>query len=255
MLKESPHARRNGPRYGILGGTFDPPHFAHLFIAQEALVRLGLDRVYFVPAGEPPHKVGRQISDASHRLAMLERAIAGNPGFAISTIELGRPGPSYTVDTLAQLRAEWGPQSELAFILGWDMLLDLPRWHQPQQVVRALDWVVAIHRPGYDAEWSDDEALMSALPGLSSKLIRLPIPQLGISATGLRSRVASSLPIRYLVPDSVAEYIAEHGLYREAAGPLADAPAPRHGDARGRTSSASAHLTYDRHAPDQEVRL
>ena len=255
MLKGSPHSRRTGPRFGILGGTFDPPHFAHLFIAQEALARLGLDRVYFVPAGEPPHKMGRQISDSSHRLAMLERAIAGNAGFAITTIELGRPGPSYTVDTLAQLRAEWGPQSELAFILGWDMLLDLPHWHQPRQIVRALDWVVAIHRPGYDAEWSDDEAIMSALPGLSAKLIRLPIPQLGISATDLRSRVASSLPIRYLVPDSVADYIAEHGLYRGVAGTSADAPAARHVDARGRTSSASVHLPHDRHAPDQEVRL
>ena len=116
-----------GPRYGILGGTFDPPHLGHLVIAQEAFVRLNLDRVWFLPAGEPPHKARRTISPAADRLAMVERAIAADERFAVSTVELERPGPSYTVDTLRELRALWGPNAWMVLILGWDMLEYLPK--------------------------------------------------------------------------------------------------------------------------------
>src|SRR5215831_13828457 len=115
-------------RYGILGGTFDPPHVGHLILAQEAYVRLGLDRVWFVPTGISPHKLGHPVTSAIHRVAMLERALADDTRFALLTLEIERPGPSFTVDTVRQLRTLWGLEVEFALILGWDMLLYLPQW-------------------------------------------------------------------------------------------------------------------------------
>jgi nicotinate-nucleotide adenylyltransferase len=208
-----------GPRYGILGGTFDPPHLAHLALAQEAVVRLGLDTVFFVPAGQPPHKVGRLISPASQRRAMVERAIEDNSRFVLSTVELDHPGPSYTVDTLRRLRELAGPAAELHLILGWDMLVDLPHWHDPVGVVAEATRLVVAHRPGAEASPDADvlHEVALILPALPAKVVLLAAPQLNISASMLRQRVASSLPIRYLVPDAVARYVAEHGLYRSAA--------------------------------------
>jgi nicotinate-nucleotide adenylyltransferase len=135
------------------------------------------------------------------------------------------------------------------------MLLDLPHWRQPQQVVEAVDRIVAFHRPGYDAAAPQDADPIEALPGLRAKLIKLPVPQLGISATELRARVAASLPIRYLVPDAVAEYVAEHGLYR-AGGPLmADAPSGREvGDGDLPMAPPGARVAHNVHVPDQEIR-
>jgi nicotinate-nucleotide adenylyltransferase len=203
-----------GPRYGIFGGTFDPPHLAHLIVAQEAFARLELDRVYFVPTGQPPHKRGHAISSAADRRAMVERAIDADPRFALSTIELDRAGPSYTVETLRRLRAAWGPLVALDLIVGWDMLLDLPHWYDPAGVVAAASHVVAVHRPGSDPDPNQIDRVRVALPELPTKLIVLPVPQLAISASEVRARVASSLPIRYYVPDSVAQYIADRGIYR-----------------------------------------
>jgi nicotinate-nucleotide adenylyltransferase len=215
----------SGPRYGILGGTFDPPHLAHLVVAQDVVTRLGLDRVYFVPAGYPPHKTGYAVSTPGDRRAMVERAIAADARFALSAVDLDRPGPSYTVETLRRLRAAWGPTAALHFIVGGDTLLDLPDWYDPAGVVREATYIVAVHRPGYDPDPHQLEALAAALPELPAKLILVPVPQLDISASALRERVASSLPIRYLVPDSVVQYIAEHGLYRRAATPPGARPA------------------------------
>ncbi len=203
-----------GPRYGILGGTFDPPHLAHLIVAQEAFARLELDRVYFVPTGQSPHKQGHIISSAADRRAMVERAIATNPRFALSSVELDREGPSYTVETLRRLRAAWGPLAALYLIVGWDMLLDLPDWYDPAGVVAEATHLVAVHRPGSDPDPDQIDRVRAALPELPPKLIVLPVPQLAISASELRMRVASSLPVRYYVPDSVAQYIADRGLYR-----------------------------------------
>jgi nicotinate-nucleotide adenylyltransferase len=237
-------------RYGVLGGTFDPPHVAHLVIAQEAVAAVGLDRIYFVPAGQPPHKLGRRISAPEHRLAMLQRAIAGNARFVASTTELDRPGPSYTVDTLHLLRAEWGQDPELHFILGWDMLLDLPHWRDPAGIVSAATRLIALHRPGYDSDGAPLAHVMELLPELAPKLIRLAVPQLDISATVLRTRVASSLPIRYLVPDTVVEYILEHGLYHIPDAGLALPSARVHEDTPRQHPSAEAAPPRQR---DEEV--
>lgn len=203
-----------GPRYGILGGTFDPPHLGHLVVAQEVYARMGLDRVWFVPAGQPPHKAQRTISPAADRLAMVERAIASDDRFAVSTIELERSGPSYTVDTLRELRALWGDDAWMVLILGWDMLEYLPKWHDAEGVIARADQIAAVHRPGFVADDSDIARLEAQFPGLRAKLALLPGPQLAISGTELRARVAQLLPVRYLTPDAVASYIEMQLLYR-----------------------------------------
>ncbi|HEY7984679.1 MAG TPA: nicotinate-nucleotide adenylyltransferase, partial [Ktedonobacterales bacterium] len=148
------------------------------------------------------------------RAAMVLRAIADAPGFALSRVDADRPGPSYTVETLRRLRAEYGPRATLDLIVGGDMLDDLPHWHDAAGVVAGADHIVAAHRPGYVADAARLRALHAALPGLAGKLVMLPVTQMEISASAIRERVASSLPIRYLVPDGVIAYIAAHGLYR-----------------------------------------
>jgi nicotinate-nucleotide adenylyltransferase len=204
-------------RYGILGGTFDPPHIGHLILAQEAHVRLGLDRVWFVPTGVSPHKLGHPVTPAIHRVAMLQRALADDDRFALLTLEIERPGPSYTVDTLRELRTQWGPGVEIALILGWDMLLYLPHWRDPAGVVASVDNISAVHRPGADSRDALDD-VFERLPDLLGKLRTLSFPQLDISSTEIRERVAQGLPVRYLVSDVVSEYISAQGLYSRDSG-------------------------------------
>lgn len=204
-----------GPRYGILGGTFDPPHLGHLVVGQEVYARMGLDRIWFLPAGEPPHKTGKIISPAADRLAMVERAIATDDRFAVCTVELERPGPSYTVDTLRELRTLWGPDTWIVLILGWDMLEYLPKWHDAPGVISSTDQIAAVHRPGFTADPDDLDRLEAQLPGLRKKVVLVPVPQLDISGTDIRARVAQMLPVRYLLPDAVESYITRRKLYRE----------------------------------------
>jgi nicotinate-nucleotide adenylyltransferase len=211
---------RTGGKYGILGGTFDPPHFGHLALAQEAVARLDLDCVWFLPAVDPPHKRGRALSAASDRAAMVELAIAGNPRFGLDRTDLDRPGPSYTVDTLDILRGRWGPGVWMGFVIGWDMLLYLPQWHDPAGVLSRLDALVVARRPGVAGgagEADEEDALArleETLPGLRARLTLLDAPQLELSSTELRERVALGLPVRYLTPDPVCAYISSRGLYR-----------------------------------------
>lgn len=215
MTQSSSSANR---RIGVFGGTFDPPHFGHLAIAQEAFCRLALERVLFVPAGQPPHKPGRPISPAHDRVAMLERAIAGNPAFEMRLTDVNRAGPSYTADMLALLHRELGPACDLYFIVGMDSLHDFPTWREPARILR-LARLAAVSRPGYTADLA---TLERAIPGASDRVIVLEGPGLDISASELQRRVRVGLPIRYLVPDAVAEYVAEHRLYLD----LPDTPAP-----------------------------
>ncbi len=205
-------------RIGVFGGTFDPIHLAHLVMAQEALTRLHLDRVLFVPTGYPPHKPQQAISPAEQRRAMVERAIADDARFTISTVELDRPGPSYTVDTLAELRATWKGPVDLFLILGGDMAHDLPQWHEPAGIVRQVAGIIAIQRPGFAFTSDVLDRLERQVAGLSTRLLPIDAPQLAISATLIRRRVAHYLPIRYLVPDAVADYIEAQGLYRQSEG-------------------------------------
>lgn len=199
-------------RIGILGGTFDPIHYGHLAIAEEARVTLGLDRVLIVPVGRQPLKHGAHVATPHQRLAMARLACESNAHFEVSPIEVEREGLSYTVTTLEILHA--AGLGELHFILGADSLADLHRWYDAPRIIR-LARIVAVARPGYSP---DIEPLEARLPGLRAALITIEGPQLEISSSELRRRVAAGRPIRYMTPDPVVEYIDRHGLYRSRDG-------------------------------------
>jgi len=196
---------------GVFGGTFDPIHIGHLLIAEEARLRLGLSQVIFVPAGEPWLKEHRIISSGEHRLEMIRLAIASNPFFRASTVDLERPGPSYTVDTLTDLRRELGEEANFYFILGLDALVEFSTWREPERIVQVCH-LVAARRP--EARDLDLESLERSVPGISHRVIILDNPLFDISSSEIRERVAKGLPITDLVPDAVARYIRERGLYK-----------------------------------------
>ncbi len=197
-------------KIGIIGGTFDPIHYGHLIIAEEARVKVGLVKVIFIPAGTPPHKLRRPYSPAHHRYRMVELAIASNPYFEASPIEVNRPGPSYSVDTVSMLREEMGSGVELYFIMGVDSLAGILTWHKPEEFIK-LCKIVAVNRPGYGV---DIDALDNVLPGIKKQVIFIKAPEIGISSTEIQERVREGLPIKYLVPPEVERYIYEHNLYR-----------------------------------------
>ncbi len=201
----------NEMKIGFLGGTFDPIHSGHLVVAEEVRTRLELALVLFVPAGQPWLKANNAISAAEHRLQMVRLAIAGKPYLELSTLELEREGPTYSVDTLRALKKKGSSNDELFFILGWDNLLDLPRWHQPVKLI-SLCRLVAVPRVGCPVP--DLAKLENEIPGVSSRVILLDKPEIDISASVIRERVRRGLSIGSLVPEAVAEYISEHGLYR-----------------------------------------
>ena len=196
---------------GVLGGTFDPIHNGHIVVAEEARARLDLAEVLFVPAGQPWLKEDSPILAAEHRIHMVRLAIADKPFFKLATIEIDRPGPSYTVDTITELQAQLGAGDELFFILGWDNLAQLPRWREPSRLIKMCR-LVAVPRPGYPLP--DLNALESVIPGLSQRLVILDKPEMDIGATEIRERVVQGLSIGHLVPGPVEEYIRQHRLYR-----------------------------------------
>ena len=195
-------------RIGVFGGTFDPPHVGHLIVAAELGHALDLDRVLFVPAGRPPHKTAAEVSNDNDRLAMVRLAVAGNPAFGVSTADVDRNGPSFTSDLLARLSAELAPAS-VVFLMGEDSLRDLPTWHEPARIAALAELGVA-RRPGVDV---DLEAVLRAVPTARGRVHLVPMPPIGIASHDLRRRVRAGEPIRYLVPEAVEAYIAEHGLY------------------------------------------
>ena len=204
----------NRERLGILGGSFDPIHNGHLMIAEEARFRLNLAKVLFVPAQVSPLKVNARPTSAEHRCRMVELAIAGNPGFELSRVDLDRAGPSYTVDTLHLLKQQLGADADLYFIVGEDSIETLLHWRAPEQIL-SLCKLVVVNRPGYDP---DLDRIASALPGLSESLVHLTdTPELAVSSTDLRRRARLGWPIRYQVPAVIEAFIHRHGLYRGAA--------------------------------------
>jgi nicotinate-nucleotide adenylyltransferase len=200
-------------RIGIYGGSFDPIHIGHLAIAEEAGHALHLREVLFVPASRQPLKGGAQGASAPQRLEMARLACAGNPRFRVSDIELRRPPPSYTVDTLAALRAEAGPGAELIFILGADAARDLPRWHRAAEIL-GLARLAIVGRPGVELRV---ERLEADLPGIAERCDLIDGPRLEVSSSDLRARLASGRPARYQIPDPVLAYIDAHRLYQERA--------------------------------------
>jgi nicotinate-nucleotide adenylyltransferase len=198
----------NFKRMGILGGTFDPPHYGHLALAENARVQLQLDRVLFVPAGQQPLKRNRIITPARHRAAMVEAAIADNADFSLSRVDLDRPGPHYTTDTLALLRKAY-PEAELFFLIGGDSLAQFAAWQDPAGIVQQARLAV-MPRPGWEANL---EELEQTVPGVCERLTWLDAPCLDVAASDLRRRARQGLPLRYLVPPAVEAYIREHRLY------------------------------------------
>jgi nicotinate-nucleotide adenylyltransferase len=198
---------------GVLGGTFDPIHIGHLVVAEEARIKVGFNEVLFVPAGQPLLKPARSITPAAHRVQMVRRAIADNPHFKLCTLEVERPGPSYTVDTLTMLREQLGSEASLSFILGRDTLAGLPSWKEPKKLVQLCRLVVAPRLGSKDLKHLETE-----IPGLLDKVIQLDMPVIGISSSGIRRRIAQGLPIRYLVPAEVERYITEQKIYMTSAG-------------------------------------
>jgi nicotinate-nucleotide adenylyltransferase len=198
-------------RVGVLGGTFDPVHVAHLVIAERAREALSLDLVLFIPAGAPWRKSQRTITGAEHRLAMLTLAVAGNDAFGVSDVELRREGPTYTADTLEALAGE-RLDDEFWFIVGADALADLPQWREPARIVKHARLAAA------PRDVQDANIVAQGVREFRERIDLFDAPRLEISSTDIRARTAAGLSIRYLVPDDVARYIAEHGLYGAPAG-------------------------------------
>jgi nicotinate-nucleotide adenylyltransferase len=199
-------------RVGLLGGSFDPIHVGHLHVARQSRQRLDLDRVVFVPAGRPPHKPAQALTGSEHRYEMVRLALDREPQFSVSRIDLDRPGPCYSVDTVRLLQERWGPETRIYFLIGADSLADLPRWYRPRQLME-LCQVVAVGRPGYRVDLT---ALERRTAGAPPVILLDSVPLVDVSATHIRRLVAEGRSIEGLVPPAVAAYIAAHGLYRSA---------------------------------------
>lgn len=197
-------------RLGVFGGTFDPPHTGHLILAESAREQLELDTVQWVLTPTPPHKPGQSITALDIRLRMVQAAIAGNPGFELSRVEIDREGPHYALDTM-HLLAEANPGAELVYLMGEDSLRDLPGWREPQLLVEACHSIGVMRRPGAVVGMSRLEAL---LPGIGRKIAYFETPQIEISSSNIRQRASCGRTIRYLTPEGVYEIIAASGCYR-----------------------------------------
>jgi nicotinate-nucleotide adenylyltransferase len=194
---------------GLFGGTFDPPHLGHLILASEAGAQLHLDRILWVLTPNPPHKQHQAITPVEHRLAMVQCAIQDNPLFELSRVELERPGPHYTLDTIKQIAAQH-PDADIIPLIGSDSLRDLPNWNRPNELLQACHWVGVMHRPG---EQENLEELERRLPGIRSKVHYVDAPLLEIASREIRNRIASGRPFRYYLHPAVYEYIVTHRLY------------------------------------------
>jgi nicotinate-nucleotide adenylyltransferase len=201
-------------RIGIIGGTFDPIHTGHLIIAQEVCWSLGLSKILFVPAGDPPHKQNVNVTSAEHRLAMVRLGIAGNPAFEISNVELERGGLSYTADTLETLHRQLGPDTELYFIIGVDAAAELLNWYHPDRVIKYAKLAV-VSRPGYRLPLNH---LEKGLPGITERIVRVDTPLIELASNEIRQRVSRGAPICYLVPSEVEDYIRFNSLYQRPGG-------------------------------------
>ena len=195
---------------GLIGGSFDPIHVGHTSIAREVQDRLGLSRTVFVPAGEPPHKLDKRLAEPEHRLAMVRLAIARMPQFTVSRIDLDRPGPCFSVDTVRLFQDALGAKAQLYFLIGADSLAELATWYQPRRLLR-LCHVVAVERPGYHVARTEYERLFPGAPPVVYIRLRSPVD---VSSTDIRRRIGQGRSIHGLVSDAVEQYIQRHGLYR-----------------------------------------
>ncbi len=199
-------------RIGIFGGTFDPPHLGHLILATEARAQLKLTRLLWVLTPVPPHKLDQPISSLEDRLAMVKLALKDEPDFELSTIEIERKGPHYTLDTL-HLLAYQNPSAELVFLIGGDSLHDLPTWHRPADIVAACHQIGVMRRPG---DSIDLTALEKQIPEIKAKVKFIDAPLLEIASREIRRRAVDGLPFRYYLLSSIYDYIVKNNLYKKA---------------------------------------
>jgi nicotinate-nucleotide adenylyltransferase len=210
---DSSATQAGGARIGAFGGSFDPIHVGHLIVAEVLQHALALERVIFLPAGRPPHKPTQELAADADRLAMLDLALAGAPYFEISTVDLDRPGPSYTAESLWVLREQLPPDCDLYFLIGQDSLRDFPTWHAPAEIARLARLGVAL-RPGVTATV---EAVNRAVPETLNRIELVPVPLIDVASRTIRANIRAGGPYRFQVPPAVADYIAGRGLYAAAA--------------------------------------
>jgi nicotinate-nucleotide adenylyltransferase len=196
-------------RIGVFGGTFDPIHIGHLILGDEAHYQLDLDVIYLVPAADPPHKRDRTLTPTIHRMQMAKLATVETPYLHVSRMDADRPGPHYTADMVRLLQLQTGHAADLFFLMGMDSLRDLPTWHEAQWLVDNCT-LVALSRHDVTLDW---ETLEAALPGVSSRVIILDMPELEIASHKIQQRVREGRPFGHQVPAKVEAYIREHGLY------------------------------------------
>lgn len=198
-------------KIGILGGTFDPIHIGHLVTAEAVRNEYTLDRVLFIPAANPPHKQAQKVTRAMHRYIMTVLATYSNPYFQVSSIELDRPGPSYTIDTIYELKARFGSAAELYFITGADAIQEIPTWDRIEELLGLCQFIAAT-RPGCFPSVDHIKAHFGKLG--QRRIHRLTTPELEISSTDIRERIRTNHSIKYIVPENVEQYIVKEGLYR-----------------------------------------
>jgi len=201
-----------GLKIGLMGGTFDPIHLAHLVTAEAALEQYRLERVIFVPTGFPPHKKDQRVTQAEHRHSLVVLATASHPRFEVSRVEIDRPGPSYTADTLEEMRRRLPQGTELYFITGADAIIDVGTWREPERLF-ALCRFIAAPRPGWSQETAQT-GLRRLEERFGCEILEIQSRAMDISSSEIRRRVAAGQSIRYLVPEVVEAYIQKHGLYR-----------------------------------------
>lgn len=197
-------------KIGIMGGTFDPIHIGHLVTAEAVRNEYGLDKVLFIPAANPPHKQNQKVTPAIHRYIMTAMATYSNPYFHVSSIELDRPGPSYTIDTIYELIDKFGPQTEIYFITGADAIQEIPTWDRIEELLGVCQFIAAT-RPGCVPSVDNIKEYFGELG--KDRIHRLNTPELEISSTDIRARIKKSYSIKYIVPESVENYIIKEGLY------------------------------------------
>lgn len=197
-------------RLGIFGGTFDPPHLGHLILAEAAREQLALERVLWAVAGQSPFKVDRPISPALIRAAMVQAAIADNPAFTLSRVDLDRPAPHYTIDMLKLLGQEF-PAAEFFFLMGEDSLRDLPRWRNPQDLL-ALTKLAVLQRPEVETDLSELEV---QLPGIAQRVCWIKAPQLELASSDIQRRIREGHSVRYMLPEGVKALIEREHLYKK----------------------------------------
>ena len=201
-------------RLGLMGGTFDPIHQGHLVTAEEVRVWFGLDKVIFVPSGQPPHKTEKHITAKEKRLLMTELATVTNPFFEVSTVELNREGYSYSADTVSYFRSIMDVDSELFFITGGDAILEILTWKKLDELFAGCSFVAAT-RPGFQSRAITEWLEKNLKPDFLEKVMTIEVPAMAISSTDIRNRVSLGRTIKYLVPETVEQYIYKHGLYTD----------------------------------------